>query len=160
MTFEEWWETEGYDQAAMITPPWLVSKRRSKMIWQEATEAERELQPCGHPVQAIRSTPYIGEQHSNHCGWCVDVDRFGREHELSQALTVELLAYREKVAQLREALEAMEWVEGAYAGSMPGYKYYGTLCPWCHQPPTAGHSSDCVRQAALSDTALEEAATE
>ena len=24
-----------------------------------------ELQPCGHPVQAIRSTPYIGDQHSN-----------------------------------------------------------------------------------------------
>ena len=60
-----------------------------------------ELQPCGHPVQAIRSTPYIGDQHSNYCGWCADVEH---ERELSQALTVELLAYREKVARLREAL--------------------------------------------------------
>ena len=61
-----------------------------------------ELQPCGHPVQAIRSTPYIGDQHSNYCGWCADVAQF--EHELCQTLTAELLAYREKVARLREAL--------------------------------------------------------
>ena len=61
-----------------------------------------ELQPCGHPIQAIRSTPYIGDQHSNYCGWCADVEH---EHELCQALTAELLAYREKVAWLREALK-------------------------------------------------------
>ena len=63
-----------------------------------------ELQPCGHPVQAIRSTPYIGDQHSNYCGWCADVEH---EHELCQSLTAELLAYREKVARLREALKKM-----------------------------------------------------
>ena len=64
----------------------------------------KELQPCGHPIQAIRSTPYIDDQHSNYCGWCADVEH---ERELSQALTVELLAYREKVARLREALEGI-----------------------------------------------------
>jgi len=72
----------------------------------EKAEAEvarlKELQPCGHPVQAIRSTPYIGDQHSNYCGWCADVEH---EHELCQTLTAELLAYREKVARLREALD-------------------------------------------------------
>ena len=62
----------------------------------------KELQPCSHSVQAIRSTPYIGDQHSNYCGWCADVEH---EHELCQALTAELLAYREKVAWLREALK-------------------------------------------------------
>jgi len=35
----------------------------------------QELQLCTHPVQAIRSSPYIGEQHSNWCGWCADVAR-------------------------------------------------------------------------------------
>ena len=71
--------------------------------WQR--QRERELQPCGHPVQAIRSTPYIGEQHSNWCGWCADVAQFEREHELCQTLTAELLEYRGRVARLREALE-------------------------------------------------------
>ena len=64
-----------------------------------------ELQPCGHPTSAIRSTPYIGDQHSNYCGWCLDVTRFECEHQLCQSLTAELLAYREKVAWLRQALE-------------------------------------------------------
>jgi len=77
----------------------------------EKAEAEaarlKELQPCDHSVQAIRSTPYIGDQHSNYCGWCLDVTRFDREHELCQSLTAELLAYREKVARLREALEGI-----------------------------------------------------
>ena len=76
-----------------------------RIVWEH--EPEPELQPCGHPIQAIRSTPYIGDQHSNYCGWCADVEH---EHELSQALTVELLAYREKVARLREAIEKLEWV--------------------------------------------------
>ena len=67
----------------------------------------KELQPCGHPIQAIRSTPYIGDQHSNYCGWCLDVTRFECEHQLCQSLTAELLAYRERVARLREALEGL-----------------------------------------------------
>ena len=25
---------------------------------------------CGHPVQCIISTPYIGEMASTYCGWC------------------------------------------------------------------------------------------
>ena len=81
----------------------------------EKAEAEaarlKELQPCGHPTSAIRSTPYIGNQHSNYCGWCADVEH---ERELSQAVTVELLAYREQVARLREALGGLKHCDGCY----------------------------------------------
>jgi len=59
---------------------------------------------------------------------------------------------RAEVARLREALEAVEWVEGAYAGSMTGYKYFGEQCPWCGQRSAHGHRSDCLREAALSTT--------
>ena len=76
--------------------------------WVDEYEAEiaklKELQPCGHPIQAIRSTPYIGDQHSNYCGWCADVEH---ERELCQALTAELLEYRGQVARLREELKKM-----------------------------------------------------
>jgi len=140
-----------------------------------------ELQPCGHPVQAIRhGTDDLGPggEVTNWCGWCADIAQFEREHELCQTLTAELLEYRGQVARLqveiteeraqvaawmgvtkraqtdaarlREALEAVEWVEGAYAGSMTGYKYFGEQCPWCGQRPGHGHRSDCLRGAALS----------
>ena len=114
----------------------------------EKAEAEvarlKELQPCGHPVQAIRSTPYIGNQHSNYCGWCADVEH---EHELCQTLTVELLAYRERVARLREALEAVEWrrIEGVHG--------IFNECPWCEWVDVDGHADDCQRQSALSTPA-------
>lgn len=35
----------------------------------------REVQPCGHPVQAIRSGRDKGDRTSNWCGWCADVAR-------------------------------------------------------------------------------------
>ena len=69
--------------------------------YHKAFYAMGDMQLCGHPIQAIRSTPYIGDQHSNYCGWCADVEH---EHELCQTLTAELLEYRGQVARLREAL--------------------------------------------------------
>jgi len=66
-----------------------------------------DTQPCGHPIQAIRSSTDDlgpGGDVTNWCGWCADVAQFEREHELCQTLTAELLEYRGQVARLREAL--------------------------------------------------------
>ena len=76
----------------------------------------KELQPCGHPVQAIRSSPYIGDQHSSYCGWCADVDQLKEEIETwtrnledaqaDNAANVEdAILQRAEVARLREALD-------------------------------------------------------
>jgi len=107
---------------------------------------ENELQPCGHPIQVIRSTPYIGNQHSNYCGWCADVEH---EHELCQTLTAELLAYREKVARLREALGKAWRALGQRASvGADGTFWYCRLCKLKH----GKHEDECPF-AALSDTA-------
>ena len=37
-----------------------------------------ELQPCGHPREAIRTDPAMGKWTAHWCGWCEDV---GRERE-------------------------------------------------------------------------------
>ena len=58
-----------------------------------------ELQPCGHPREAIRSSPYIGEQHSNWCGWCEDVDAKLQELERMRR-SISFIA-----AQLRDLLD-------------------------------------------------------
>jgi len=108
-----------------------------------------ELQPCTHPVQAIRSSKYIGDQHSNYCGWCAEVAKFEREHELCQTLTAELLEYRGQVARLRKALAAVEWVADGI-----GWEY----CAWCHGYSQL-HLLDCQRQAALSTPADDQAPT-
>jgi len=87
----------------------------------EKAEAEvarlKELQPCGHPVQAIRSTPYIGDQHSNYCGWCADVEH---EHELCQSLTAELLEYRGQVARLQVEITEERAQVAAWMGVTKG----------------------------------------
>jgi len=54
-------------------------------------------------------------------------------------------------ARLREALEAVEWFE-----SNDGYRTV-YVCPWCDEPEEFGHTADCKRQAALTDTAPREA---
>jgi len=76
----------------------------------EKAEAEvarlKELQPCGHPIQAIRSTPYIGDQHSNYCGWCADIDA-ARQKE------------RERCAQIVEDL-ARHYPEAVFVPPEPG----------------------------------------
>jgi len=92
----------------------------------EKAEAEvarlKELQPCGHPTSAIRSTPYIGNQHSNYCGWCADVEH---EHELCQTLTAELLEYRGRVARLTEALKSST---SSWYCEAPGCSVDNPLC--------------------------------
>ena len=96
------WVLSRCDHNARLLSVWQREDRETIKGLRAEVARLKELQPCGHPIQAIRSTPYIGDQHSNYCGWCADVEH---EHELCQSLTAELLAYREKVARLREALK-------------------------------------------------------
>ena len=111
----------------------------------------KELQPCGHPIQAIRSTPYLGDQHSNYCGWCADVDRFDREHELCQTLTAELLAYREKVARLRGALDkAATYFTNMIETPLGGEQ---SICGFCREE-WSEHKEWCVF-AAIREAAAE-----
>ena len=95
------------EQAARALAEYMAAPHDSVEVDTQRMELRSGRQPCGHPTSAIRSTPYIGDQHSGYCGWCLDVTRFECEHQLCQTLTAELLAYREKVARLREALEGI-----------------------------------------------------
>ena len=78
---------------------------------------------------------------------------FQRKNDQTESLSQQLQDARAENARLREAVGAVEWVEGAYdascVGVKPGYKYFGTLCPWCKQGPHIGHRPECQRQAAL-----------
>jgi len=49
--------------------------------------------------------------------------------------------YKESQRQMREALEAVEWVPTA----IPSEHY----CPWCREYQVYGHNPECQRQAAL-----------
>lgn len=68
---------------------------------------------------------------------------------------VKLVEERRKVALLREALEAVEWVNDSD---------YGYGCPWCGADsyplfsPPEHHKPDCQRQAALKETDQDEQA--
>ena len=153
MTFEEWWETEGYDQAAMITPPWLVSERRSKMIWQEATEAERELQPCGHPVQAIQSGTddlVPGGEVTNWCGWCADIERLREEWWADfNEMTLRITDTEIENARLRKALAGLF----GQVGTSPDA--YGELwCQWCQSKGETGLEQDIVHEPGCPFAAL------
>ena len=66
---------------------------------QDAADATRALQPCGHPREAIRSSPYTGIQVSNWCGWCEDVDAKFQELERMRR-SISFIA-----AQLRDLLD-------------------------------------------------------
>jgi len=66
------------------------------------------LQPCGHPVQAIRSMPYIGEQHSNWCGWCADVARLGEALEWA-LVHISYPKYIPALAEEDEKRLAQQW---------------------------------------------------
>jgi len=139
--------------------------------WVDEYEAEiaklKELQPCGHPVQAIRSTPYIGDQHSNYCGWCADIARFEREHELCQALTAELLEYRGRVARLQveiaeERAQVATWMGVTKRAQADAARLREALKGILQAEDEAGCSFDEqgtdwpdieVARAALSDTA-------
>ena len=125
----------------------------------------KEFQPCGHPVQAIGSTPYIGNQHSNYCGWCADVEH---ERELSQALAAELLAYREKVARLQveiaeERAQVATWMGVTKRAQADAAWLREALLPLLDEIGTGGDLDYHLRtdghaerlQAALSDTAEE-----
>ena len=140
--------------------------------WVDEYEAEiaklKELQPCGHPVQAIRSTPYIGDQHSNYCGWCADIARFEREHELCQALTAELLEYRGRVARLQveiaeERAQVATWMGVTKRAQADAAWLREALLPLLDEIGTGGDLDYHLRtdghaerlQAALADTAEE-----
>ena len=143
------WVLSRCDHNARLLSVWQREDRETIKGLRAEVARLKELQPCSHSVQAIRSTPYIGDQHSNYCGWCADVDRFDREHELCQTLTAELLEYRGQVARLRKALAAVEWVADGI-----GWEY----CAWCHGYSQL-HLLDCQRQAALSTPADDQAPT-
>ena len=51
--------------------------------------------------------------------------------------------YRESQRQMREALEAVEWIRD---NDLPEYPRW---CPWCGNYERDGHRPDCQRQAAL-----------
>ena len=119
--------------------------------YHKAFYAMGDMQLCGHPIQAIRSTPYLGDQHSNYCGWCADVDRFDREHELCQTLTAELLAYREKVARLRGALDkAATYFTNMIETPLGGEQ---SICGFCREE-WSEHKEWCVF-AAIRETPAE-----
>ena len=55
--------------------------------------------------------------------------------------------YQDSQRQMREALEAVEWVSEPSTGAAAEYAF----CPWCGNYHDDGHRFDCQRQAALGE---------
>ena len=112
-----------------------------------------DMQPCGHPVQAIRSGRDKGNHTSNWCGWCADVDKLKW-----------MLSDCPYCARLREALEAQalrddiksEWYRQSDLGKPPSEERWASI-GYEHVAGARKHAI-ALRQAALSTPADEQGA--
>ena len=100
------WVLSRCDHNARLLSVWQREGRETIKGLRAEVARLKELQPCGHPIQAIRSTPYIGDQHSNYCSWCADIDA-ARQKE------------RERCAQIVEDL-ARHYPEAVFVPPEPG----------------------------------------
>lgn len=131
----------------------------SEQIEQDLWEARKRIIELEAEVK--RLTGFITSWKAEEADWCAENERLRealkdqkrRKREGLVATTERIRGLKTEVERLREALKAVEWVDGQDAAAGMGGEME-QVCPWCSKVGTTddgwAHEPDCIRQAAIA----------